>query len=146
MRTSDQGIEFIKKHEGFSARAYPDPATGGEPWTIAYGHTGGVRRGDVCDEAQADFWLRNDIQTAEDAVNELVTQPITQSQFDALVDFIYNVGVANFAKSTLLKKINGNDFDGALNEFVRWDRAGGREMAGLKRRREEEANLFMDLA
>ena len=143
MTPSDNAFDMIKKFEGYSATAYPDPGTGGEPFTLGYGHTGGVRRGDVCDEAQADYWLRQDVQTAVDGVNRLVTVPVNQNQFDALVDFVYNVGVGNLERSTLLKKLNAGDYTGAADEFPRWNKAGGKEMAGLTRRREAEKALFL---
>lgn len=143
MRISDEGIVLIKQHEGYSPKAYPDPGTGGEPYTIGYGHTGGVKLGQTCDEAQADAWLRQDIEHAERAVTDLVAQPLTQNQFDSLVDFVYNVGAGNFSKSTLLRKINERDWGGAGDEFLRWNKAGGHVLAGLTARREDERNMFM---
>lgn len=143
MQPSENLFNMVKEFEGFRANAYPDPGTGGEPWTIGYGHTGGVRRGDVCDEAQADYWLRQDVKTAVSAVQDYVAVPVNQNQFDALVDFVYNVGSGNFAKSTLLKKLNAGDYEGAANEFPRWNKAGGKVMAGLTRRREAEKALFL---
>jgi lysozyme len=143
MNPSDELIELIKRAEGFSAQAYPDPGTGGEPYTIGYGHTGHVKLGDVVDEAQADELLRADLQHAVDAVHELVAWPLSQKQFDALVDFVYNVGTGNFTNSTLLKMINQRDFIGAGEQFLRWNKAGGHVMAGLTKRREQERELFL---
>ena len=145
MTPSDNAFDMIKKFEGYSATAYPDPGTGGEPFTLGYGHTdrGKVKLGDVCDEPQADYWLRQDVQTAVDGVNRLVTVPLTQNQFDALVDFSYNVGLGNLERSTLLKKLNSGDYEGAANEFPRWNKANGKVMNGLTRRREAEKALFL---
>jgi len=126
MNTSDTGLKFIAEHEGMRLKAYPDPGTGGEPWTIGVGHTGGVSPGDTCTEAQAMEWLREDVAEAEAAINELVTADITQPQYDALASFIFNCGRGNFAKSTLLKKVNADDVDGAAAEFSKWDMAAGK--------------------
>ena len=144
MNTSDTGLKFIAEHEGMRLKAYPDPGTGGEPWTIGVGHTGGVSPCDTCTEAQALEWLREDVAEAEAAINELVTTDITQPQYDALVSFIFNCGRGNFAKSTLLKKVNADDVDGAAAEFSKWDMAAGRHLAGLTKRRLAEAALFQD--
>lgn len=139
--TSDKGIALIKEFEGLRLQAYPDPATGGEPWTIGVGHTGGVRRGDVITEAQADTFLRADLGRFEAAVNKLA--PVTtQDQFDALVSLAFNVGEGNLASSTLLRKHNAADYDGAAAEFGRWNKAAGKVMAGLTRRRAAEASLY----
>lgn len=142
MRTSERGLEFIAEHEGFSNVAYPDPGTGGEPWTIGYGRAHGVKPGDVCTKEQAMEWLREDVQEAERAIERLVTVELNDDQHAALVSFIFNLGAANFGGSTLLKRINAGDFDGAAAEFPRWNRAAGRVMAGLTKRRLAEAALF----
>jgi lysozyme len=142
MTPSEQCIDLIKRFEGYSATAYPDPGTGGAPWTIGYGHTRGVKQGDTTDMDQATRWIYDDVQDAADAVQRGVAVPLSQNQYDALVSFVYNVGAGNFFKSTLIKLLNAGDWDGAAREFVRWNRAGGHEMAGLTRRREAEAALF----
>jgi lysozyme len=142
MKTSPHGLAFIMEHEGCVLSSYPDPATGGEPWTIGVGHTGGVEPGDTCTEVEALRWLSEDAQEAEEAINRLVTVQLTQDQFDALVSFVFNLGAGNFAGSTLLKRINAGDFDGAAAEFVKWNRAAGRVMAGLTKRRLAESALF----
>ena len=143
MTPSDNAFDMIKRFEGFRANAYPDPGTGGEPWTIGYGHTGGVKRGDVCDEAQADYWLRQDVQTAVNGVQDCVHATLSQNQFDALVDFTYNVGVGNLCRSTLVKKLNAGDYTGAADEFLRWNKAGGKVLPGLTARRSAERELFL---
>ena len=143
MRPSEDGLDLIKRYEGYSDRAYPDPGTGSSPWTIGYGHTRGVRPGMTCTKEQADAWVCEDVESAERAVQDYVRVPLTQGQFDALVSFIYNVGVHNFNTSTLLRKLNAVDYEGAANEFPRWDHAGGRVLAGLTRRREAERRMFL---
>ncbi len=142
MQISDEGLNLIKRWESFEDKAYPDPATGSSPWTIGYGHTRGVRPGMTCTIEQADEWLREDVAEATRAVQDYVRVPLTQGQFDALVSFVYNVGVHNFNTSTLLKKINSQDLDGAANEFPRWNQGAGHVMLGLVRRREAERKLF----
>ena len=92
MKTSSNGIEMIKAHEGLVLYAYPDPGTGGEPWTIGYGHTKGVQPGMSISEEQAEVFLREDLVGFEKAVLELLPIPLTQSEFDALVSFAFNVG------------------------------------------------------
>lgn len=140
-QTSPSGAALIKSHEGLSLKAYPDPGSGGEPWTIGYGHTGGVKRGDVILQHQADAFLRDDLRRFERAVSRLAPKT-TQNQFDALVSFAFNLGEGNLEKSTLLKKHNAGDYAGAAKEFVKWNRASGKVLNGLTRRRTEEAALY----
>lgn len=129
--------------EGCVLSAYPDPATGAEPWTIGYGHTGqDVFDGLTCTQAQADAWLRADIATAQNAVNALTTVQLSQHEFDALVDFAYNCGIGNFASSTLLRMLNMADFEGADEQFARWVNGGGHRLPGLVARRALESNWF----
>ena len=142
MQTSERGLEFIAKHEGLELHAYPDPGSGADPYTIGYGHTRGVKPGDTCTPEQAMEWLREDVAEAERAIERLVTVDLNQDQFDALVSFVFNLGAGNFGSSTLLKRINMGDFAGAAAEFPRWNRAAGRVMAGLTKRRHAEAALF----
>ena len=142
MQYSLDGLRLTEEGEGIRLEAYPDPATHGEPWTIGYGHTGGVRPGDTCTQEQAEAWLAEDIHSAVDAVNRLVTADLSQHQFDACVDFVFNAGAHNFGSSTLLRDINAGNFDAAANEFKRWDMAGGAHLAGLAHRRAMETALF----
>lgn len=142
MQTSERGLEFIAEHEGLSLVAYPDPATGGDPWTIGHGRAHGVKPGDTCTAEQALEWLREDVREAEQAIERLVKVDLTQSQFDALVSFVFNLGAGNFGSSTLLKMLNAGNFEGAEGQFQRWDKAAGRVMAGLTKRRHAEAALF----
>lgn len=143
MKTSQEGKNRIAEHEGISLVAYPDPGTGGEPWTIGVGHTGGVKPGDRITHNQAIDLLAADLATAEKAVNSLVKVPLAQHEFDALVSFVFNVGASAFQDSTLRKKLNIGDRRGAGEEFLRWNKAGGRVMAGLIRRRQAERELFL---
>lgn len=141
MVTSQAGIDLIKQFEGVRLKAYPDPATGAEPWTIGIGHTGGVRPGDVITEARAEQLLRQDLGRFELAVRKLC--PVTtQPQFSALVSFAFNVGEGNLKDSTLRRLHNEGDYAGAANQFARWDKAAGKQMLGLTRRRAAEAALY----
>jgi len=136
------GERLIKSFEGLELEAYPDPATGGEPWTIGWGHTGGVSRGDRVTEEEADDLFDNDTDRFEAAVERLAPKA-TDNQFAALVSFAYNLGEGNLEKSTLLKKHNAGDYAGAAKEFPRWNRANGKVMRGLTRRREAERALYL---
>jgi lysozyme len=139
MKTSNKGIDLIKKYEGFRAKAYKCPA---DKWTIGYGHTQNVKPTDVITLHEAERFLRQDVEFAEKEVNRH-NLDINQNQFDALVSFVFNVGVGNFARSTLLRKIKSNPNDPTIRkEFERWIYAGGKVLNGLVRRRKEEAELY----
>lgn len=139
---SARGIALIKDFEGERLTAYPDPATGGDPWTIGVGHTGKeVKPGMKITADQSETYLRNDLKRFEAAVNGLAPTT-TQSQFDALVSFAFNLGEGNLRSSTLLKMHNRADYRGAKEQFIRWNKAAGRVMAGLTRRRAAEAALY----
>ncbi|MEY5099149.1 MAG: hypothetical protein RJA36_1868 [Pseudomonadota bacterium] len=142
MKLSDAGLSLIKRHEGLRLKAYPDPGTGGEPWTIGYGHTQGVQPGQEITEAQAEDYLREDVYWAEDAVRDHVKVALEQHEFDALVSLAFNIGAGAFARSTLLRKLNDGDKAGAAAEFARWNQAGGKVLPGLVKRRADEAALF----
>jgi lysozyme len=140
MNTSQAGIDAIKDYEGVRLKAYDD---GVGVWTIGVGHTKGVRRGDEITMDQVDEFLRDDLAEAEKTVSTRVIAPLTQGQFDALVSFVFNVGSGAFMASTLLKKLNARDYDGAADEFLRWNKAGGRVLAGLTKRRISERMMFL---
>lgn len=142
MKISEYGIHIIKHFEGVSLRAYQCSSG---VWTIGYGHTAGVSPGDIINEVQAEDFLREDIVDSENVVNMLVTVPLRQSQFDALVSFVFNLGSGNFRSSTLLKKVNAGDHTGAAEEFLRWVNAAGRPLPGLIRRRKAERNLYVSV-
>lgn len=131
---------MIAGFEGFSAVAYQD---GGGIWTCGYGHTAGVKDGDTCTKDQAQEWLAEDVQNAENAVNTYVTVPLTQNQFDALVSFTYNVGAGSLQHSTLLKLLNAGENMGAASQFLAWNHINGQLSKGLMARRVAERNLFM---
>jgi lysozyme len=136
---SAAGLALTKQSEGCRLTAYQD-AVG--VWTIGYGHTSNVQPGDTCTEDQASEWLAQDVQWAVDAVNKYVTVKLNQGQFDALVDFTFNLGVGNLTHSTLLRKLNAGDYAGAAAEFPKWNMAGGRVLAGLVARRAAEQAMF----
>ena len=143
MIPSQNCYDLIKNFEGCKLEAYPDPATHGEPITIGVGHTGGVKLGDVITKEQADEYLVNDVAHAANAVNQMVAVSITQGEFDALCSFAFNLGIGNLKNSTLLKKLNSGDIQGAADQFLVWNKAAGKVMAGLTRRREAERALFL---
>lgn len=148
MKLSQAGIDLIKKFEGFSANAYPDPATGNEPWTIGYGTTiypngSKVKKGDSASPARAEEYLRHDVAKFESGVSALLTAPTTQGQFDAMVSLAYNIGLGNFGKSTLLKKHNSRCYTCAADQFRVWNRANGKVMNGLTKRRAAERQVYM---
>jgi lysozyme len=149
-KISQAGLAIIKASEGLRFKAYPDPASpfartgqgSGDPWTIGYGHTGGVAPTATISEDEATVLLQHDVGWAEDAVNIHVTVFITQHEFDACCSLAFNIGAEAFANSTLLKCINKNDFDGAADNFAQWVHAEGHTMAGMVTRRAAEKALF----
>jgi len=137
---SDSGLQMTKGFEGLSLTAYQD-TTG--IWTIGYGHTGpDLLEGMTITEADAEALLRADLADAAACVNRAVTASVTQSQFDALVDFCFNAGRGHFLQSTLLRKVNAEDFAGAAVQFGLWVYAGGEVVPALVRRRQAEAEMF----
>lgn len=145
MNYSKNGLHLTENFEGLRLTAYPDPATHGDPWTIGYGHTGAeVHQGMTITQEQAEEFLMQDVQKAVQTVNSKVHTDLTQNEFDALVDFVFNCGAGNFAGSTLLKNINAGDMEGAALEFQKWTHADGKVMAGLIKRRHAEALLFLN--
>lgn len=144
MRQVNQaGIDLIRRFEGCRLEAYPDPATGGDPWTIGYGATGpGIEPGVVWTQEEADARLAEDVQRFADAVERALTVDVSDNEFAAMVSLAFNIGAAAFRKSTLLRLVNDGHFEAAAQQFERWNRAGGRVMAGLTRRRQAERALF----
>jgi|SRR5690554_26037 len=139
MKTSETGIKLIERHEGLRLGAYLCPAG---VWTIGYGHTRTAKLGMSITQQRANELLRDDLRTAENAVNNQNLQ-LNQNQFDALVSFVFNVGSENFRNSTLLRKIKLNVLDPSIKtEFARWIHAKGRVLPGLVKRRGDEANLY----
>lgn len=150
MKTSEAGKEFIKSFESCRLAAYPDPATGGEPWTIGWGRTTGVKRGDTCTQEQADKWFDEEIEQRERDVNFLIKVPLTQYQFDAVMSFDYNVGsdidddnvAEGLGDSTLLRLLNQGDYTGAAAQFDKWNRGPYGPLLGLTKRRAAERKMF----
>ena len=140
MKTSKKGIELIKKYEGLKLKAYKCPAG---VWTIGYGHTKNVKQGDTITEKQAEILLIYDLNDFENCIKKNVRIPLSQNQFDALVSLCFNIGCGNFLKSTLLKKLNEGKIAEAAKEFLKWNKADGKELAGLTKRRQEEMELFL---
>ena len=138
--TGVSDVSLIKEFEDLYLEAYLCPAG---KWTIGYGHTKTAKPGMKITERGAEELLQHDLAWCEDAVRKNVKVPLTQNQFDALVSFVFNVGEGAFRKSTLLKKLNAGDYEGAANEMPRWKRGGGKVLRGLVRRREAEKKLFL---
>ena len=145
MQTSDKGIAMIKQFEGCKLTAYQDSVG---VWTIGYGWTKPVdgkpiRAGMTIKQETAERLLKTGLVSYESDVSRLVKVGLTQGQFDALVSFTYNLGARSLSTSTLLRKLNAGDYAGAANEFLRWNKAGGKVLNGLTRRREAERALFL---
>lgn len=149
LTTGPAGLALIKRFEGCARKrpdgrfeAYPDPGTGGDPWTIGWGATGnGIARGTDWTQAECDARLQRDlIRFAREVAHALGDAPTTQPQFDALVSFHYNTGA--IGKATLTKLHKAGQFDAAAAEFAKWVHAGGKRLNGLVRRREAEAQLY----
>ena len=140
MKTSQKGIDLIKKFEGCRLKAYKCPAN---VWTIGYGHTGNVKPNDVITQEQAEELLKRDLISFENSVSKLIKIAVTQNEFDALVSFAFNVGVGALANSTLLKLLNAGNKKGAAEQFSRWVYAGNKVLEGLIKRRNAEKDLFM---
>jgi lysozyme len=139
MKISPNGEQLIETFEAFREHAYQDQKG---VWTIGYGHTLGVKQGDICDQAQADAWLEQDTAAAVLAVNRSLDVCLNQNQFDALVSFTFNLGASSEAHSTLLKYVNQGQLFLAAAEFPRWNHCDGLVDAGLTRRRAAEQKLF----
>lgn len=145
MHISPSGIDLICNFEGKRLTAYDD---GVGVWTIGFGTTvypNGikVKKGDTCTEAQAKAYMAHDLKKFASAVNNAVTVPLNQNQFDALVSLAYNIGTGAFNKSTLVKKLNANDYRSAADQFDVWVNAGDKRMQGLVNRRAKEKALFL---
>lgn len=140
MKVSDNGRAFIRAREGVKLAAYQD---GGGVWTIGYGHTRGVKQGQVINHEQADEFLDSDLRQVESCISERVTVPLNQNQFDALVSFVFNVGRQAFSDSTLLKKLNEGNYRAAADQFTRWVYDNDKFVQGLYNRRVAERELFL---
>ena len=135
---------LIKQFENCKLTAYPDPGTGGEPWTIGWGSTGpSITRGVTWTQTQADADLDHRVTALGAVVDHALTTPASDYEKAALISLAYNIGATNFATSTLVKLFNAGDVAGAAAQFERWDHAGGKERAGLLRRRLIEEQEFL---
>ncbi|HYJ83206.1 MAG TPA: lysozyme [Allosphingosinicella sp.] len=153
MQPSQACTKLIQEFEGCAKKqpdgtftAYPDPGSGGDPWTIGWGSTGpDIKKGVVWTQQQCDDRFASHLDEFAQKVSKLLgNTPTTQSQFDAMVSFAYNVGVGNLAASTLLKKHKAGDHKGAALEFARWNKAAGKVLPGLTRRRSAESALYSE--
>ena len=141
MNLGYKGTKLLKYFEGCKLTAYQDSVG---VWTIGYGHTKGVYDGMTITQDQAEQMLLSELEEYEGYIKDMVTVPLTQNQFDALVVWVYNLGPTNFRNSTLLKELNAGNYNAAGQEITRWNKAGGKVLAGLVKRREAEAQLFSD--
>ncbi|MCH7305638.1 lysozyme [Acinetobacter higginsii] len=145
MTTSAVGQHLICSFEDLRLQAYDD---GVGVWTIGYGTTIypnkiRVKRGDTCSSEQAKAFFQHDLIRFEAAINESVLVALSQNQFDALVSLAYNIGITAFKNSTLLKQLNNKNYKDAAEQFLVWNKASGKVLRGLVRRREAERNLFI---
>tara|TARA_R100000541_G_scaffold31877_2_gene40698 strand:- start:160 stop:600 length:441 start_codon:yes stop_codon:yes gene_type:complete len=138
MKTSGEGIALIKKFEGCKLESYQCSAN---VWTIGYGHTAGVEEADEITQQEADVFLEDDLHEFEKYVHKYINTPLDQNEFDALVAWTYNLGAGNLRESTLRTSINTGASD-VPYQIKRWNRAGGKVLNGLVRRREAEALLW----
>ncbi len=139
MNISNEGISLIKKFEGCELESYQD-AVG--VWTIGYGHTKNIKEGMTISKEQADNMLLNELDEYCEYVEKAVDVTLKQCEFDALVAWTYNLGPTNLNESTMLKKLNNKEYQDVPHEIKRWNKAGGKVLQGLIRRREAESLLF----
>ena len=149
MKTSEVGIQLVKRYEGCKLKPYLCPA---KKWTVGYGHVlgNGVTLAEADNrtftQGEADVLLRTDLARFERGVQRLCTVHLTQSQFDALVSFAFNLGLGTLQRSTLRQKILRQDGEGASKEILKYDKVGGKAIKGLTRRRQAEYRLFTSTA
>ena len=139
MKISLEGLALIKRFEGCRLESYKCSAN---VLTIGYGHTSGVKETDTITQDEADKLLQEDVEQFEKHVDDNVTVELGQSQFDSLVAWTFNLGVGNLRESTMLKKLNNEDYKSVPSEMKRWNKAGGKTLDGLIRRRKAESLLF----
>ena len=139
MNISKEGVDLIKKFEGCELDAYKCAAG---VWTIAYGRIKEVKEGDTCSQNEAEEWLNEELIEYESDVNHMVEVSLLQNQFDALVSWVYNLGPSNLKASTMLKVLNLGEYKSVPEQIKRWNKAGGKVLEGLTRRRNAEALLF----
>jgi lysozyme len=151
MDINDRGLKLLYEFEGRHEklpdgryRAYLDKIASPPVWTLYAGLTKGIREGMIVTEAQGDAMVRKELNIYEDAIERLVKVPLTSNQFSALTCLVYNIGIGAFTKSTLLKVLNQGRLDLVPAQFMRWDKAGGKTIKGLARRRKAELALFLE--
>lgn len=148
MRMSPNGIKFLKEAEGVELKAYPDPATKGEPYTIGVGHTSmagepKVTKGMTITEHEAEEILTRDLVKYEKAVTDYAGPDFTQNQFDAMTSLCFNIGPGNFKSSSIARHHKAKEYQKAADSFLKWNKAAGKVMSGLTRRREAEKRLYL---
>ncbi len=139
MQISEEGKQLIKKFEGCRLEAYKCSAG---VWTIGYGRTTNVVEGDTCTQEEAEKWLNEELVVYGAYVNDAVLITLEQNEFDALVAWTYNLGSTNLNNSTMLRVLNENQKEDVPHQMRRWNKANGKVLEGLVRRREAEALLF----
>ena len=139
MKISQEGLSLIKKFEGCELEAYKCAAG---VWTIGYGSTKGVKESDAITQEEADELLLHEMEEYEGYINDLVETDLKQNEFDAMVSWVFNLGSSNLSSSTLLNRLNNKVWDDVPAQIKRWNKAGGKVLQGLIRRREAEALLF----
>lgn len=137
---SEEGLKLTEQFEGLRLKAYQDSVG---KWTIGYGHTNGVHGGMVITQEQAEQFLKDDVKTACSEVSKQVRVPLTQGQFDALVDFVFNLGGTRFAMSTLLTYLNNKQYEAAMYELHKWNLVGGKVNEWQVKRRQAEADMWL---
>ena len=133
-------VAAIGVNEGYRSQAYQDVVG---VWTIGYGETKGVKKGDVTTKERAQVQLKLSVDEHTKGMIKCIKVPLYQHEYDAYASFTYNVGVGAFCRSGLVKKLNAGDYEGACKELLKWDYAGGKRYSGLTRRRNEEMNLCL---
>ena len=141
MKISNEGLDLIKHFEGCELEAYLCPAG---VWTIGYGHTKDVKEGDTTTKEEADYLLQKEMIEYESYIDDMVDVELNQNQYDSLCAWVYNLGPSNLGSSTLLKVLNEGKYDEVPEQIKRWNKANGKVLAGLVKRREAEALLFED--
>ena len=139
MNISEEGLSLIKKFEGCELKAYRCAAN---VLTIGYGTTKGVTEDMEITKEEAESLLKEEMHEYEGYINDMIKVPLEQNQFDSMVSWVFNLGSTNLSSSTLLKKINNSEYDEVPSQIKRWNKAGGKVLDGLIRRREAEALLF----
>lgn len=138
-------VQLIKRWEGCELVAYPDPGTGGDPWTIGWGSTGqGIRKGVRWTQAEADDRLARDVERFMRGVASVIKVKVSDNELGALTSLAYNIGQKAFAKSTLLRLLNAGEKGQAAEQFLAWKRANGKVMQGLLNRRMDERKTFLE--